>query len=158
MSDWGQFSTDGSPFALFLYSSEQYCTEWAWFHSGQVFHQLVCPLTVVLPLIFFNLATLLLSSFLEPFSCTSWCCCSLVFIRSLGSNLSWFSPSVKQIKNFCGDPGFFLLTMFAKDLFGCFSHCCVEGGDYRICVYSLLMMVRGTKLPPIIAWKVSTGQ
>ena len=23
--------------------------------------------------------------------------------------------------------GFFLLTMFAKDLTGCFSHCCVEG-------------------------------
>ena len=28
------------------------------FHSGQVFHQLVCPLTVVLPQIFFNLTTL----------------------------------------------------------------------------------------------------
>ena len=28
------------------------------FHSGQVFHQLVCPLTVVLPQIFFILATL----------------------------------------------------------------------------------------------------
>ena len=26
--------------------------------------------------------------------------------------------------------GFFLLTMFAKDLTGCFSHCCVEGGDH----------------------------
>ena len=25
---------------------------------------------------------------------------------------------------------FFLLTMFAKDLTGCFSHCYVEGGDY----------------------------
>ena len=24
---------------------------------------------------------------------------------------------------------FFVLTMFAKDLNGCFSHCCVEGGD-----------------------------
>ena len=28
------------------------------FHSGQVFHELVCPLTVVLPQIFFNLTTL----------------------------------------------------------------------------------------------------
>ena len=28
------------------------------FHSGQVFYQLVCPLTVVLPQIFFNLTTL----------------------------------------------------------------------------------------------------
>ena len=24
----------------------------------------------------------------------------------------------------------FFLTMFAKDLTGCFSHCCVEGGDH----------------------------
>ena len=32
-------------------------------------------------------------------------------------------------------PGFFfLLTMFAKDLTGCFSHCCVEGGDHWIYV------------------------
>ena len=32
------------------------------FHSGQVFHQLVCPLTVVLPQIFFNLTTLWIPS------------------------------------------------------------------------------------------------
>ena len=32
---------------------------------------------------------------------------------------------------------FFLLMMFAKDLTGCFSHCCVEGGDHWIyvCVF-----------------------
>ena len=32
--------------------------------------------------------------------------------------------------------GFFLLTMFAKDLTGCFSLCCVEGGDHfiQVCV------------------------
>ena len=29
--------------------------EWCAIHSGQVFHQLVCPLSVVLPQIFFNL-------------------------------------------------------------------------------------------------------
>ena len=29
--------------------------------------------------------------------------------------------------------GCFLLTMFAKDLTGCFSHCCVKGGDH--CIY-----------------------
>ena len=34
------------------------------FHSGQVFHELVCPVIVSLP------PVLLL------FSCTSWCCCS----------------------------------------------------------------------------------
>ena len=32
------------------------------FHSGKVFHQLVCPLTVVLPQIFFSLITLLLGT------------------------------------------------------------------------------------------------
>ena len=37
----------------------------------------------------------------------------------------------EKIKNFCSDPGFFLPTMFAKDLTGCFSHCCIEGGDHR---------------------------
>ena len=33
-------------------------TSFPLFHSGQVFHQLVCPLTVVLPQIFFSLTTL----------------------------------------------------------------------------------------------------
>ena len=78
MSVWGQFSTDGSPLALLLYSSEQNSVHrfsicrspvrrfpersltvvvFPCF-SGQVFHQLVCPLTVVLPQIFFYLTTL----------------------------------------------------------------------------------------------------
>ena len=39
-----------------------------------------------------------------------------------------------EIKNFCSDPGLLLLTVFAKDLTGCFSHCCVEGVDRRIYV------------------------
>ena len=48
----------------------------------------------------------------------------LVFLRSFRfeSFVSQFSLFVAQIKNICGDPGFFLLTMFAKDLIGCFSH------------------------------------
>ena len=60
----------------------------------------------------------------------------LVFVRSfrLESFLSQFPPFVAQIKNFCRDAGFLLLTMFAKDLTGCFSHCCVGGGDHRIYV------------------------
>ena len=79
VSIWVQFSTDGSPLALWLYNSEQnsvhrfsICrssvrhfpetildsSRFPLFHSGQVFHQLVCPLTVVLPQIFFNLTTL----------------------------------------------------------------------------------------------------
>ncbi|WP_419616740.1 hypothetical protein [Thiolapillus sp.] len=104
------------------------------FHSGQVFHQLVCPLTVVLPQIFFNLTTLFsysvfFSLFHAPFDVVVH---FLVFLRSfrLKPFLSQFSPFVAQIENFCSDPGFFLLTMFAKDLTGCLSHCCVEGGDH----------------------------
>ena len=99
------------------------------FHSGQVFYQFVCPLTVVLPQIFFSLTSLFsypvfFSLFHAPLDVVVH---SLVFLRSsrLKSFLSQFSPFVAQIKNFCSDPGFFLLTMFAKDLTGYFNHCCV---------------------------------
>ena len=69
--------------------------------------------------------TVLLSSFLLPFSCISWCFVHfLIFLRSFRFNfvLSQVSPFVAQIKNFCNDPGIFsfLLTMFATDLTGCY--------------------------------------
>ena len=89
------------------------------FHSGQVFQELVCPLTVVLPKIFSNLTAL----FSYPvFFCLFHASLDVVvhfpvvrrFFR-FNSFLSQFSPSAAQIKNFCSDPGFFLLTMFAKD-------------------------------------------
>ena len=81
------------------------------FHSVQVFHQLVCPLTVVLPQILFNYTTL----FSYPvFFCLFHAPLGvvvhfLVFLRSFRfkSFLSQFSPFVAQIKNFCSDPGFF---------------------------------------------------
>ena len=38
--------------------SSDYILSTCLFHSGQVFHGLVCPLIVVLPQIFFNLTTL----------------------------------------------------------------------------------------------------
>ena len=106
------------------------------FHSGQVFHQLVCPL----PQIFSNLTTLFYPVFLSLFHAPLGVVVHfLVFLRSfrLKFFLSQFSPFVAQIKHFCSDPGFFLLTMFAKDLTGCFSHCCVEGGDHWIpvCIF-----------------------
>ena len=113
------------------------------FHSGQVFHQLVCPLTDVLPQIFFSLTTLFsypvfFSLFHAPLDVVVH---FHVFLRSLRlkSFLSQFSPFVTQIDNFSSDPGFFLLTMFAKDLTGCFSHCCVEGGDHwiTVCIISV---------------------
>ena len=81
------------------------------FHSGQAFHHLVCPLTFVLPQIFFSLTSLFsypvfFSLFHAPLDVVVH---SLVFLRSsrLKSFLSQFSPFVAQIKNFCNDPGFF---------------------------------------------------
>ena len=101
--------------------------------------------------------TVLLSSFRLPFSCTSWWVHFLIFLRfsKFESSFLQFSPFVAQIKNFCSDPGFFPLTMFVKDLTGCFNHCCSEGGNHWIHVCILLMMVRGVNFPPIIAWKDS---
>ena len=88
------------------------------FQSGQVFHQLVCLLTVVLPQIFFNLTTLFsypvfFRLFHAPLDVVVH---FLVFLRSfkLKSFLSQFSPFVAQIKNTCSDPGIFLLTMFCQ--------------------------------------------
>ena len=156
VSVWRQFSTDESPLAhvvvqlrAVVCSSVQhlslFCEAFSRtildssrflpFHSGQVFHHLVCPLTVILPQILFSLTTL----FSYPVFC-SFFHASLyvvihffVFFRSfrLIFFLSQFSPFVAQIKNLCSDTGFvFLLTMFAKNLTGCFSHCCIEGGDH----------------------------
>ena len=80
----------------------------------------------------------------------------LVFLRSfrLKSLLSQFSLFVAQIENFCGDQ--IHLTMFAKDLTGCLSHCCVEGGGHwlYVCIFVAHDGER-CKPPPIIAWKLS---
>ena len=79
----------------------------------------------------------LLSSFTLPFSCTSWCSCSLPCISQiLQVQIVSFS-----ILSFCRTDQEFLkwprLTMFAKYLTGCFSHCCVEGGDHwlYVCIF-----------------------
>ena len=82
------------------------------FHSGHVFHQLVCPLTVVLPQIKKKSSARLfsypvfLSLFHAPLDVVLHL---LVFFRSfkLKSFLSQFSPIVAQIKNFCSDNRFF---------------------------------------------------
>ena len=85
--------------------------------------------TVVLPQVFFNFITL----FSYPVLCCLFHAPLDVVVHfpvfQVNFFLSQFSLSVAQIKNFCIVLGFFLLTMFAKDLTGCFSHCCLEGGD-----------------------------
>ena len=90
------------------------------------------------PQIFFNLTTLFsypvfFSLFHAPLNVVVH---FFVFHRSFRFKpfLSQFAPFVTQIMNFCSDPEFFLLMMFAKDLTGCFSHCCVESGDHWIYV------------------------
>ena len=90
------------------------------FHSGQVFHQLVCPLTVVLSRIFLDLTTLfsypvLFNLFHAPLDVVVHFLVFLRFFR-LKSFLSQFSPFVAQIENFCSDPGFFLLTILPPSL------------------------------------------
>ena len=101
------------------------------------------------------LTTVFFSLFHAPLDVVVHC---LVFLRSfrLKSFLSQFSPLVAKIKNFCSDPGFFLLTMFAKDLTGCLSHCCVEGGDHWIyvCIFVAHDGER-CKPPAYHSWKVS---
>ena len=91
------------------------------------------------------------------FSCTSWCFWSLPY-TSLILQVQIFSFSVLSFC--CTDQEFlqwplFFLTMFAKNLTGCFSYCCVEGGDYWVHVCSLFMMVRVANFLPVTAWKVS---
>ena len=57
---------------------------------------------------------------------------SLCFSTPSGSNFFFLSSLLlsQRSRIFAVIQIFFLLTMFAKDLTGCFSHCCVEGGDY----------------------------
>ena len=77
-----------------------------------------------------------------PFSCTSWCCCSLPCIPQI-LQAQIFSLSVLSFchtdEEFLQWPRvfFFLLTLFTKDLTGCLSHCCVEGGDHwiHVCIF-----------------------
>ena len=98
-----------------------FCTVWVRVNSGQVFHELICPLTVILPQISFNLTKL----FSYPvFSCLVHVPLGvivhfLVLLRSsrFESFLPRFSPFITQVTNFCSDPGFILLTIFAKSLF-----------------------------------------
>ena len=141
------------------------------FNGGQFFHELVCPLIVILPQIFFSLTALL---FYPDFFCPFHAPADVVvhFFVLLNSFrfeslLSQFSPLVAQIKNFCSDPVFLLLlflTIFAKDLAGCFSHCCVEGGTNCIHVHiqaihssrNPLLVVKLTKEPNVYTDDIKT--
>ena len=161
VSVWVQFSTDGSPLAFWLYSSEQYSVHQFSISHSSVRHFPELSWTVATFPYFtvvksFMIWYALLLLFFLIFSSVSLHCSPIQFsfafimhllmllfassylIRAFGfeSFLSQFSLFVAQLKNFCSDPGLFLLTMFAKDFTDCSSHCCVEGGDHWIQVCS----------------------
>ena len=128
------------------------------FHSGQVFHQLVCPLTVVLPQIVFNLATLFsysvfFSLFRAPLDVVVH---FLVFLRSfrLKFFLSHFSSFFHADQEFLQWPRFFFFwrclprISLAVSVTAVFKVVIIESMSVSL----LLMMVRGANLPPIIAW------
>ena len=159
VSVWVQFSTDGSPLTLWLYNSEQYSVHQFSMCRSSVRHFPERSWTVVtspcftVVKSFTSLYAPLLLFFLR-FSSISLHCSpiqfflaffmhllmllftSLYFSDPSGSNLFFLSSlllshrsrisAVIQVCFFV----FFLLTMFAKDLTGCLSHCCIEGGDH----------------------------
>ena len=132
VSVWLQFSTDGSPLALWLYSSEQYFVHRFSISRSSVRHFPELSWTVVaFPCFtvvksFTSWYALLLLFFLR-FSSVSLHCspiqfsfaffmlllmllsASMYFSDPSGSNrfFSQLSPFVAQIKNFCSDTGFF---------------------------------------------------
>ena len=146
VSIWVQSGTDASPLALSLYSSEQYSVyrfstsrssvrhlhERSWIAVAFLCFPVVKSFTsrcAVLLLFFLRFSSISLHCSPIQFSFAFFMHLVMLFtslyFRSFRfkSFLSQFSPIVAQIKNFCTDPGIFVLTMFAKDLTSCFSHC-----------------------------------
>ena len=108
------------------------------FPSCQVFRSMSWHglLNVVLSQIFFLLNTLFSYLQICSFSVLSFC-------HTDQECLQW--PTF-----------FFLLTMFANDLTGCFSYAALKVVITESMSASLFfVMVRGANFPPIIAWKVS---
>ena len=104
--------------------------------------------------------TVPLSSFLLPFSCTSWSCCSLpcIFSDPSGSNrffLSYLHWSHRSRISAVTQVFFFWRCLpkilLAVSITAVLKVVMIESRS----VSSLSMMVRGANFPPIIAWKVS---
>ena len=155
VSVWVQFSTDGSPLALWLYNSEQYSVHRFSICRSSVRHFPERSWTVVAFPCFtvvksFTSWYTLLLLFSLRFSSTSLQCSPIQFsfaffkhlLMLLFSSLYFSDPSGSDLfflnslllshrsRISAVIQVFFLLTMFAKDLIGCFSHCCVAGGDH----------------------------
>ena len=155
VSIWEQFSTDGSPLALWLYSSEQYSAhQFSICHSSlrhfpeRSWSVVAFPCFTVVKS-FTSWYALLLLFFLR-FSSISLHCSSIQFsfaffmhlLMLLFTSLYFSDPSGSNfsfsVLSFCHTDQefsavtqiFFLLKMFTKNLTGCFSHCSVGGGDH----------------------------
>ena len=99
------------------------------------------------------------SSFLLPFSCTTWCCCSLPCISKI-LLVQIFSFSVLSFcctdQEFLQEPRSFSSANVCQDLMAVsFTTVLKVVIMESMSVSSLFMMVRGANFPSIIAWKVS---
>ena len=130
------------------------------FYSGQVSHELVYPVTVVLREVCFGLITLFsypvfFCLFQAPLDVAVHV---VVFLRSFRfeSFPSQFSSFVAQIKNFRSDPVFFFFWRFLPMISLAVS---VTAGwrlwSLNLCLYlHFFMIVTGANFPPVIAWRV----
>ena len=104
------------------------------FHGDQVLYELICPLTAVLPRIFFDLTTLspIQFSFALFMNLLMLLFTSLHFSDPSDSYLSLLTSLLLSHRSRISavTQDLFLLTMFAKDLNSSFRYCCVEGGDH----------------------------
>ena len=104
--------------------------------------------------------TVLLSSFLLPFSCTSWCSCSLPCISQI-LQVRFFSSSVLSFcrtdQGFLQWPSFFFFRRCLSRISPTVSVTTVLKVVIivSISVSLLFMMVRGANFLPFIDWKVS---
>ena len=101
--------------------------------------------------------TVLLSSFLQPFSCTFWCCCLLPCISQI-LQIQIVSSSVLSFcrtdQEFLQWPRFFFFCWCLPRISMVVSVIAVLKVMIRS-VSSLFMMLRGANFLPITAWKVS---
>ena len=181
VSVWGQFSTDGSPFALWLYSSMQYSVHRFSISRSSVRHFPQRSWTVVAFLCFtvvksfMSWYTLELLFFLR-FSSISLHCSPVQFsfaffmhlLMLLFTSLYFLDPSGSN--RFCLSS--FLLSHRSRIsavtqvffFWRCLLRIWLAVSDTAVLkaviiesrsVSSLFMMMRGANYPPIIAWKVS---
>ena len=155
VSVWVQFSTDGSPLALWLYNSKQYSVHRFSICRSSVRHFPEQSWTIVafpcftvvrsfttwyalLLLFFIRFSSISLHYSPIQFSSAFFMHLLMLLFTFLyftypsGPNLFFLSSLLLLHRSRLSAVAqffFFRLTMFAKDLTGYFSHSCVEGGD-----------------------------